>query len=402
MRKGENSIKRDKYFDKIEPFIGTNIIKVFTGQRRVGKSYLMRQVMNTISEKSPKTKIIYIDKEKIEFDFIRNYQDLSDYITKEKGKKNALFIDEIQEIEEFERAIRSIYDDPNFDIFITGSNANLLSGELATFLSGRYHQIEIHSLSYSEFLNFHQKENNDENFDQYLKIGGMPNLIHINLDEEIVMDYLRNIYSTILLKDVMRRNNIRNVNFLENIVLYLADNVGTLVTAKKISDFLKSQKQSIAPHTVLDYLGFLEKTYFILNVKREEIHGKKIFELNEKFYFEDIGLRNAVIGFRPNDISKILENVVYNHLKIAGYQVTVGVGGVNEIDFIAKKSGEIIYIQVCYLLEDQKTTDREFGNLLRIKDQYPKYVVSMDKIIGKNTYQGVMHKSIRDFVYQLY
>jgi uncharacterized protein len=401
MKKENTLIKRDRYFAKIEPFIGTNIIKVLTGQRRVGKSYLMRQLINEVSEKSPDTKVMYIDKEKIEFDFIRNYVDLMDYITLEKGEKTALFIDEIQEIDEFERAIRSIYDDPSFDIFITGSNANLLSGELATYLSGRYHQIEVHPLSYAEFLRFHKKENNDETFEQYLKVGGMPNLIHINLEEEIVMDYLRNIYSTILLKDVIKRNNIRNVSFLENLVLYLADNVGSLVSAKKISDFLKSQRQSISPNTVLDYIGFLEKTYFISNVKREEIQGKKIFEISEKFYFEDIGLRNSVIGFRPNDIAKLLENLVYNHLKMAGYKVTVGVDGVNEIDFIAKKSGETIYVQVCYVLQDQKTIEREFGNLLRIKDQYPKYVVSMDKIIGKNTYQGIIHKSIRDFIFEL-
>ena len=394
-------IARDIYFSRVKPYIGKNIIKVFTGQRRVGKSYLQRQIMTEISKLDANTKVIYIDKEQFAFEFIKNAKDLFDYIESQKTEKNALFIDEVQEIEEFEKVLRSYYNDPAFDIYITGSNANLLSGELATLLSGRNIEIAVHPLSYKEFLLFHKLENTDDIFLKYLQFGGMPNLIHINLEEDIVQEYLVNIYHSILLQDVVKRNNIRNVSFLEKLVEYLADNVGSLVSAKKISDFLKSQKISITPNTVLDYIKYLEGSYCVNMVRREEIFGQKIFEVSEKYFFEDLGLRNAIVGYKFSDIGKILENVVYNHLVIAGYKVTIGVNGQYEIDFIAKKAGEIIYVQVCYLLQDEKTINREFGNLLIINDQYPKYVVSMDANFGKNTYKGIHHKSVKDFCFEI-
>ena len=392
-------IERPIYMDKLNPFIGKSIIKVLTGQRRVGKSYLMYQVIDQLKASNSAINIIYIDKEQYEFDGIKNYEDLIKYYQNHAIEgKNALFIDEIQDIKKFEKALRSLYNLDNIDIYITGSNANMLSGELATFLSGRYIEIQVNSLSYSEFLMFHQKTNSQEVFMQFLRFGGLPNLIHFPLEESVVHEYLRNIYSTILYKDVIKRNSIRNVSFLENLVNYLADNLGSLVSAKKISDFLKSQQVSITPNTVLDYLDFIQNSFFIHRVKRQEIKGKKIFEIGEKYYFEDIGLRNAIIGFRLNEIQKLLENVVYNHLRVCGYVVRIGVLGQNEIDFVAEKNNETVYVQVCYLIQEQSTHDREFGNLLAIKNQFPKYVLSMDAPVNSNTFMGINHKSIPDFL----
>lgn len=392
-------INRNIYIDRIKPYIGKNIIKVFVGQRRVGKSYIMYQVMDELKKQNPKPNIIFIDKEKNEFESIKNHNDLLAYISShKKSGKNAVFIDEIQDIEQFEKALRSIYSEPQYDIYCTGSNANMLSGELATYLSGRYIEIRIHPLSFNEFLKFHDLENNNESLLKYIRYGGLPNLIHLTLADDIVFDYLMNIYAAILFKDIIKRYNIRNVSFLENLVKYLADNMASIVSGKKISDFLKSQKINITPNMVLDYLFYLRNAYFINKTQRMDVIGKKIFEIGDKYYFEDIGLRNSINGFKQTDINKLIENLVFSHLKINGYDVKVGTLDHREIDFVAGKQGEKIYIQTCYLLHDQKTIDREFGNLLAINDNYPKLVISMDEVFGKNTYQGIQHIHLRAFL----
>jgi len=385
------------YFDKVKPFIGKSLIKVFTGQRRVGKSFLMYQVMNEMDDD---VNIIYIDKEDYAFDSIKDYRNLIEYIeSNRRGTKNAIFIDEIQDIEDFEKALRSLYKQPDMDIYITGSNAKMLSGELATYLSGRYIEVQVHSLSYKEYLTFNKIDDPDAiSFNNYLKYGGLPNLIHLDFEDNVLFDYLRNISETIIYRDIIRRNNIRNVAFLEKLMRYLADNLGSLVSAKKIADFLKSQRVSISPNSVLDYLKYLNDSFVAQKVQRQDIEGKKIFEIGEKYYFEDLGIRNALVGYRINDIQKLLENVVYKHLKICGYEVRTGVDGNKEIDFIAIKNNEKIYIQVCYLLESEKTMEREFGNLLKVQDQYPKYVLSMSDFESKNTYQGIIHKRVPDFL----
>ena len=393
-------IERPSYSRRVTPFIGTNLIKVFTGQRRVGKSYLMLQVIESLRQAG--THIIHIDKEKYEFDFIKSHVDLMDYIEQHKKEQNALFIDEIQDIDSFEKALRSLYNDPAFDIYITGSNATMLSGELATYLSGRYVEIRVHALSYAEFLGFHQQIDTAEAFTKYLQFGGLPNLIHLPLQASVVYDYLKNVYNTILVKDIIKRNQVRNVYFLENLVNHVADNIGSIVSSKRISDYLRSQKLPISNNTVYDYLGFLENSFFITKVNRATIQGRKVFEIHQKYYFEDIGLRNAIVGYRPNDIHKLLENVVHNHLVINEYAVTIGVDGVNEIDFVAEKNGEKLYVQVCYLLQDPSTVEREFGNLLHIPDQYPKYVVSMDSFISPNTYRGIKHLTVRAFLLEIH
>ena len=335
-------IERPLYIDRLKPYIGKSLIKGLVGQRRVGKSYLLMQVRDLIKKQSPDTKIIYINKEQHEFSKIKNSDDLFVYL-KENVKENdkvALFIDEIQDIESFEITLRDLVTRANYDIYCTGSNANLLSGELATFLSGRYIEIKVFGLSYTEFLVFYNLQDSVAAFQDYLKFGGLPYLINLNSKIQIAYEYLTSIYNTILLKDVVARFKVRNVKFLENLIAFLADNIGSIVSSKKISEYLKSQKINISTQVVIDYLGHLETSFLIFKVKRTGIEGKKVFEIGEKYFFEDTGIRNAIVGYKANDIHKILENVVYLHLRMAGYSVTVGQEGNKEIDFIAQKSGE--------------------------------------------------------------
>lgn len=393
---------RSLYYKQISPFIGKNLIKVVTGQRRVGKSFFLKQILNEIKQEDEQTQIIFINKEDFAFDSIRNNADLVNYVESKTttSKSIALFIDEIQEIENFEKALRHFHSKEIFDIYCTGSNANLLSGELATLLSGRSIEIEILSLTYPEFLQFHKLKDDLDSFDKYLFFGGMPNLIHFNLSEDIVYDYLNNLYNTIIVKDVITRHSIRNVTFLRNLSLYIAENTGSIISAKSISDYLKSQHIKMSSVLVQDYLSYLSEAYFIHKVNRSDIQGKKIFEIGEKYFFNDIGMRNALIGYRVSDISKILENIVFLHLKSAGYQITVGKDRTKKIDFVARKKSELLYVQVCYLLKEQSTIEREFGNLQKIKNNYPKIVVSMDKT-SKASYEGIEHFHVKDFCLNL-
>ncbi len=392
-------ISRERYYKKLQPFMGKQLVKVLTGQRRVGKSYILKQIIDYIKQQDSKANILYINKEDLSFEFIRTAIDLNDYVVKNtrKGVKNYIFIDEIQEIAEFEKALRSLLLNPIYDLYCTGSNANMLSGELATFLSGRYIEIPIHSLSYIEFLEFHALENTNETLLKYLKYGGLPYLIHLPLTDEVVFDYLKGVYNTVIYRDIIMRNDIRNNAFLENLVVFLADNIGQLFSSKKISDYLKNQQVSIATSQVINYLKNISDAFLIHKVSRVDIIGKKIFEIGEKFYFEDLGLRNTILGYRQADIAKMIENIVYNHLLINEFDVKVGQLRQSEIDFVATRKGETIYIQVCYLLSDQSTIDREFGNLEKIKDNYPKMVVSMDEFAG-NTRNGIQHIYLRDFL----
>jgi len=396
-------IERPLYMDRIKPFIGKSLIKVLVGQRRVGKSYLLMQLRDMIQRANPDMQIVYINKELHEFKGIKHADDLFLYLEERviKNKRVALFIDEVQDIESFETVLRDLVTRDHFDIYCTGSNANLLSGELATFLSGRYIEIKVFGLCYSEFLRFNDTSDSDKTFQNYLQIGGLPYLKNLTRDDEVIYEYLSNIYNTILLKDVVKRFNIRNVRFLENLVAFLADNIGSLVSSKKISDYLKSQQINISPQVVIDYLGYLESCFLISKVKRTGIEGKKIFEVGEKYFFEDIGLRNSIVGYKFNDIHKILENVVFLHLRMAGYTVTVGVENNKEIDFIAQRAGNKIYVQVAYLLNNEQTIAREFGNLLSIPDNFPKYVVTMDQTTETASYKGIERIHVKDFCLSL-
>jgi len=392
-------IARPDYIEKIKPFIGKEIIKVIVGQRRVGKSYLLYQIIDEIKKNDPDALVIYINKEQYEFRNINTWEELFEFVRGARGDKSFcyLFIDEIQEITEFEKALRSLLADGGYDIYCTGSNARMLSGELATLLAGRYIEIRVHSLGYCEFLSFHQLADNQESFFKYIKYGGMPWLVRTGLDEDAVFEYLRNIFNTIILKDVVERYRIRNVTILRNLVLFLAANIGSIVSAKRISDYLKSQRIEISVRVVIEYLSHLSDVMLVTPVRRGDITGRKIFEIGEKFYFDDIGMRNSLIPYLQQDLGKLYENLVFRHLITKGYSVTVGQTGEKEIDFVAVRHGERAYIQVAYQITDQTTHDREFGNLLSIGDNWPKYVISSDDMIG-GTFQGIIHLHIRDFL----
>lgn len=398
----KSHIKRPIYIDRIKPYIGQNLIKVLVGQRRVGKSSLLMQLIQIIQKQDSKANIIYINKELFEHDSLRDYKDLMEVVRQQtKSKtKNYLFIDEIQDIQHFEKAIRSLQAKAEYDIYITGSNAFLLSGELATYLSGRYIEFKIFGLTYSEFLSFHELTDSNETFQLYMKYGGLPYLINLPLTDDLVFDYLKNIYAAILFKDVVSRHNIRNVSLLENLVRYVADNIGNLLSAKSISDFLKSQKIKVTPNVILSYLSFLEEAFFILKVNREELRGKKIFEIGQKYYLEDLGLRHSLLGYRTADIGKVLENIVYLHLIIAGYQVRVGKLLDKEIDFVCSKGDEKMYVQVAYLILNEAAANREFGNLALIDDNHPKFVVTMDENASGNV-SGIKHVHVRKFIKDL-
>ncbi|MBN9382574.1 MAG: ATP-binding protein [Chitinophagaceae bacterium] len=394
-------LNRLTYVSRVKPFINKQVIKVLTGQRRVGKSYILLQLMEHIRASDTNAHILYMNMELEEYVGIKTHLDLNHYLKDKfiKGKSNYLFIDEVQEVEGFERSLRSLLAKNACDIYCTGSNARMLSGELATQLSGRYVSIHVHSLSYREFLEFHQLENVFESLMRYLKYGGMPFLLNIGLAEDLPFEYLRNVYASILLKDVVARENIRHVAFLENLVLYLADNVGSLFSANNISKYLKSQRVDISPQLTLTYLKALCNSFFVYKVERAEVGGLKIFEIGEKYYFEDLGLRNTITGYHQRtDIHKLLENAIYLHLVQQDYKVYVGKLGDKEIDFTAERDGARIYVQTCLTLYDPETARREFGNLLEIKDNYPKYVVTLnDSLVGENE-SGILHKNLIDFL----
>jgi len=394
-------IPRPIYTERIKPFIDKEIIKIISGQRRVGKSYILFQLIEDIKKANPQANIIYINKELKPFTFIIDDDILYKYV-KENLKvesKNYLFVDEIQEIVHFEKALRSLLAENCCDIFCSGSNANMLSGELATFLAGRYIEFPIHSLGYDEFLNFFQLENSTENLNKYLTLGGMPYLKVIGLDELSVFEYLRNVYASILLKDVVAREGIRNIHFLESLIEFLADNVGNLFSANNIAKYMKSQLTTVSTQAVLNYLKPLTNAFFVYKVSRFDINGLKIFEIGEKYYFEDLGLRNCIRGFDSRkDINKVMENAVYLHLIRMGFRVYIGQLGTMEIDFVADKDGKTIYVQVAYMLTDENTINREFGNLLKISDNYRKYVVTMDEYNTGNNYNGIEQMHLKDFL----
>lgn len=394
-----NKFERPLYFNKIKPFIGKQLIKVLTGQRRVGKSFMLKLIQEYVLNEIPNANCIYIDKELNEFNHITNDEELIEYVNASSNTaENYLFIDEIQEISNFEKAVRSLLNKGNHDIYCTGSNASMLSGDIATILSGRQIITKIHSLSYNEYLKFNNKNDSRTSLLSYLKFGGLPYLFNLPDDEFVISDYLKNIYTTILYRDIVTRHGIRDVKFLENLVKFLASNTGSLFSVKSITDYLKSQQIKKSIPVVNDYIKYLEDAYFINSVKRIDIEGKKIFEVGEKIYFEDLGIRNALSGFLPGDIHKNMENAVYNHLITHQWEVYVGKSSDKEVDFIAKRNNEKSYFQVCYLLENQKTIEREFGNLLLIKDNYPKYVISMDSFSSPNTFEGVRHLTLSEFL----
>lgn len=397
--KREDIIPRSLYLDKIRPYIDKNVIKVLVGQRRVGKSYILMSVAEEIKQRNPEGNIIEINLEDFAFSHIQNAQDLHNEISSRirSDKKNYIFIDEVQEIKDFDRVVRSLILDSQNDVYLTGSNSSMLSSEIASRLAGRSIVIHVHPLTYKEFLIFHSLPDRDEAIETYLRYGGLPYLI--NLPKEATWgEYLSGITDAIVYRDVVTRHTLRNTDFLGRLLLFLSDNIGNIFNAKRIADYLKSQHVTSSVNGVQTYLEYILDAYIINRVRRWDIAGKRFFEIGEKYYFEDLGIRNSIIGYRPGDIGSLLENVVYNHLIAEGYNVKVGViSQEKEIDFIAERDNELRYVQVTLTLSDEKTVDREFGNLARIPDNYEKTVVTFRES-AHNTYNGIRLMSLREFL----
>ena len=396
-----SAILRQSYLEKIERYLGKDTIIILTGQRRIGKSYILRLFRDKVSKEAD-ANVIFIDKEKHEFDDIKTYKDLNAYIDarRDKSKTNYILVDEIQDIEEFEKSVRSYYEEPDIEIVVTGSNSKMLSSDLSTLIGGRYKEIYIQALSYEEFMLFHQLADSDDTLAKYIQFGGLPGLVKMGLDEQDAQEYQLDVYHTVLLKDVISRNKIRNVPFLENLVRFLADNAGKIISANSIAKYMKSQGESVTSTVIINYTKFLCDAYLIHKVNRYDIHGKKLFESNDKFYFEDNGLHNTLAGgSREGDIEKVIENIIYNHLVRLGYEVTVGQLQAGEVDFVCTKpEGQRIYVQASYIIADEATREREFGNLRAIKDNYPKYVISMTPLVSRQDSDGITHLNLRRFL----
>ncbi len=393
--------KRKGYYHKIKPYIGKPIIKVITGMRRIGKStFLKLLIERLIKDGISENNIVYINKESLEFDYINTYQELySEIKTAYKNHKSKLFvfIDEVQEIESWEKAITSILSEDLADIYITGSNAHLLSSELATLISGRYIEIPIYPLSFIEYSVFRNCEPDSLLFKEYIKFGGFPGLHHSDMTDDVVFEYISSIFDSIVLKDVVKRNNIRNIALLEKIIHFLLDNMSSVFSAKRIADFLKKEQRNIGIETVYNYVHFLEAAFIIHRVPRYDLKCKKFLEINEKYYLGETGLRHGILGFKEDNINALLENIVFLELKRRNFKVYIGKYQDREIDFILEKGNSKAYIQVCYLLASDKAVEREFSVLLEVNDNYPKYVLSMDELWNEE-YKGIKRLNIIDFL----
>ena len=392
-------IKRPIYMDRLLPYVGKNIIKVLTGQRRVGKSYILKSVVQHIRETDLTANIIDIDLEDFAFSHITDAKSLHDEITgrMKEGCRNYILIDEVQEVEDFDKVIRSLNLNPSNDIYVTGSNSKMLSSEISTKLAGRRIEVQVHPLSYPEFLNFHKTDDSDVAMNEYLRYGGLPYLVNLPL-RSTWNEYISGVTDAVVYRDIVSRHSLRNNDFLQRLLLFMADNIGQLFTAKKIADYLKSQRVSSSVGSVMAYAGYIEEAFIVNKSRRWEIEGKRFFEIGEKYFFEDLGIRNSIVGFRPHDISGLMENAVYNHLRISGYEVKTGImAGGREIDFVAEKDGEIIYVQVAMTVADKATADREYGNLAMISDNYEKIVVTYRDSFP-NTVDGIKTMSLREFL----
>ena len=397
-------IKRELYMKRIRPFIGSDLIKVMTGIRRCGKSVMLELIKQELIESGVNPiQFISINFEDLSYSHLQTAKSLHDEITnraKDIDGKVYLFFDEIQEVKDWEKCINSFRVSLDCDIYITGSNAKLLSGELATYLGGRYVEFVIYPFSFGEFIELYRPINPDVSiqqcFQKYLITGGMPYLANIRYADEPSKQYLHDLFNSVQLKDIVKRNKIRDVDLLERIIAYVIANVGTTFSARSLTKFLKSEQRTVAPETTLNYIKYCCDAYLFYQVKRVDLQGKQILSTNEKYYIADHGIREAVFGGNMRDINLILENIVYLELLRRGYKVTVGKTGEKEIDFVCDKRGDKLYVQVTYLLASEDTIKREFGAYDTIRDNFPKYVVSLDEFdMSRN---GIKHQNIRDFL----
>lgn len=397
-------LNRQIYMDQIRPFFGKDLIKVITGIRRSGKSVMLAQIQRELQVSGiPDECFIAINFENMSSAHLTSAEFLREEILSRAAKvqgKVYLFLDEIQEVECWEKCINSLRLELDCDIYITGSNAKLLSGELATYLAGRYVEFVIYPFSFSEFIELYPTEGaaipvNDA-FRQYLKLGGMPYLHHLQFADEPVSQYLRDVYNSVVLKDIVIRNRIRDVDLLERIITYLTANIGTELSANSISRFFRSEGRNVSTETILNYIKACEDSFLFYRVRRQDLQGKRVLASNEKFYLADHGIREAVFGGNTKDVQLVLENIVFMELLRRGFQVTIGKIGEKEIDFVCEKKGEKLYIQVAYLLASDETIMREFGVYRDVPDNFPKYVLSLDEFDMSR--DGVRHMNIRDFL----
>lgn len=397
-------IKRELYMSRIRPFIGGELIKVMTGIRRAGKSVMLELVQEELRESGISDKqFISMNFEDLRYANLCYAKALHDEILRRAETiqgKVYLFLDEIQEVRDWEKCVNSLRVVLDCDIYLTGSNAKLLSGELATYLGGRYVEFVIYPFSFAEFLQLYQaiapQDTPQQCFQKYLLSGGMPYLANLKYVEEPSRQYLQDLFNSVLLKDIVRRRNVRDVDLLERILSYIMGNVGTTFSATSLSRFLKSEGRTVAAETILNYIKYCCEAYLLYPVRRQDLQGKQILTTNEKYYVADQGIREAVFGGNTRDIQWILENIVLLELLRRGYHVTVGKYGDREVDFVCVKRDEKLYVQVCYLLATPETIQREFGVYDRIRDNYPKYVISMDE--PDMSRQGIKHRNIRDFL----
>lgn len=394
-------IFRDRYIEKIKNFIDKPIVKILTGMRRVGKSTILNIIKNDVLKDIPEENKIYMNFESFEYFEINNASALKKYLNKklkdQKGKVY-FFFDEIQLVEDWEKVINALMVSFDSDIYITGSNSKLISGDLATLLAGRYVEFEIQPLSFDEFSEIYKDLNlNEEDlFQKFIKIGGMPGLKYFKLEEEVSQKYLNDIYNTVLVKDVLNYNNIRDVDIFNRILSFAMQNIGATFSASAIKNYLKSENRNISVDTVLNYLEYCNRAFVLKKVPRFDLEGKKLLKVDEKYYLTDHGFRQSMGFSNVKDIEKTLENIVYIELLSRGYDVKIGKVKDREIDFVAKRGEIISYFQISYLMENEKTREREFGVYDLIKDNYPKYVLSMDKFDFSQ--KGIVHKNIIDFL----
>lgn len=397
-------IKRELYMSRIRPFIGSDLIKVMTGIRRCGKSVMLELIKQELIESGiDPAQLISINFEDMNYSHLQTAQALHDEITKRvaevKGKAY-LFFDEIQEVTNWEKCINSFRVSLDCDIYITGSNAKLLSGELATYLGGRYVEFIIYPFSFREFMELYRlvvpNASIQKSFQKYLLLGGMPYLANLRYADAPSKQYLQDLFNSVQLKDIVKRNKIRDVDLLERIISYVMANMGTTFSANSLAKFLKNERRATAPETILNYIKYCCETYLFYQVKREDIQGKQVLASNEKYYIADHGIREAVFGGNTRDINLVLENIVYLELLRRGYEITVGRAGDKEIDFVCNRHGKKLYVQVAYLLASEETVNREFGVYDSIRDNFPKYVVSLDEFdMSRN---GIKHQNIRNFL----
>ena len=397
-------IERPLYLNKIMPFVDTPFVKILTGVRRCGKSTILKMIQKKLKEEHHITgeQILSYRFDSMEYEDMTSkelYQELKTKIL--NTKKTYLFLDEIQEINGWEKVVNTLASDYDVDIYITGSNSRMMSSEISTYLTGRYVTFYIYTLSFDEYLTFKKSYstiyNIKQEFNQYVRLGGFPATHLQEYSQDEVYTIVRDIYNSTIFSDIVRRNQVKKIDQLERVVKYTFNNVGNTFSAKSISNYLKSEQRKIDNETVYSYLENLQKVYILHRCSRYDLQGKSILKTQEKFYLADISLRYAVLGYTIDSVASSLENIVYLELKRRGYDVCIGKYKDKEIDFVATKQNEKIYVQVTQEIKSEKTQKREYEQLLEIKDNYPKYVVLTDDFAGGN-YQGIKTMHITDFL----